>query len=573
MNRSRIAHDRRIPGFVTRLACTVVIVAALLADTDGLLSSSPRFYDDDPVVREVDTKDASGVQPKSINLFYHEAQHLFATPGDEQDRRALNVNTIDEVPDSSWFVDRILARDGRSMTVEDVARGPGTGRGPAPGPWTVLSGKREGITPGFTVLDANRERWFIKFDPPDYPEMATGAEVVVTKLFHALGYYVPENTIAAVRREDLVLTEESTTAGMNGAKRRMRNGDVDAVLRLAARDRDGSYRVVASKALPGEPVGPFLFVGTRPDDQNDVVPHEHRRELRGLRAFAAWVNHVDAKALNTLDTLVSEEDRLVVRHHLIDFGSTLGSAAIKPREFDEGSMYIVEPRSLLTNALSFGFHIRPFERIRYPDLPAVGHFSADQFDPDRWKPRVPNPAFLRARADDLFWGARRVMAFTDEMIGAAVASASYSDERAARYITETLIARRNLIGRAWLTGINPIVDPSFDGRLLSFRNAAVDAGVASPPEAYRVTWFSFDNATSETIRLGDTTASEEGMVSPAAVSMMKGLFLRVDVAAVEGAPESWTVPVSIYFRRNGVGDRWHLVGLERASAVVSRRAR
>ena len=197
-------------------------------------------------------------------------------------------------------------------------------------------------------------------------------------------------------------------------------------------------------------------------------------------------------------------------------------------------LYIVEPGSLLANALSFGFHVRPFERVRYPDLPSVGRFSADRFDPDRWKPRVPNPAFLRARADDLFWGARRVMAFTDEMIGAAVASASYSDERAARHITETLIARRDVIGRAWLTGVNPIVDPSFDGKVLSFRNAAVDAGVASPPEGYRATWFSFDNATGETAHLGDTTATEERMASPEAVSAMTAPFLRVDVAAVEG---------------------------------------
>ena len=228
------------------------------------------------------------------------------------------------------------------MTAADVARGPGTGRGPAPGPWTILSGKREGVTPGLTVLDANRERWFIKFDPPKHPEMATGAEVVVTKLFHALGYYVPENELALVRRDELVLTEESTTVAMNGAERRMRQDDVDAVLRLAAKRPDGSYRVVASKALAGEAVGPFVFAGTRSDDPNDVVLHEHRRELRGLRAFAAWVNHVDAKALNSLDTLIEQDDRFVLRHHLIDFGSTLGSAAVKPREFDEGHMYIVE---------------------------------------------------------------------------------------------------------------------------------------------------------------------------------------------------------------------------------------
>ena len=574
MDRSRIATARGPSGMATGLVGTVVIVAALSVVADGLRSSSPHFYDDDPVAREVDTKDAAGVQPKNVNLWHDQARNLFATPGDREDRRALNVNTIDEVPDSSWFANRILARGAPSMTAEGVARGPDAGRGPAPGPWTIVSGKREGITPGLTVVDTSNARWFIKFDPPKYPEMATGAEVVVTKLFHALGYYVPENTIVLVRREDLVVSEESTTVGMNGATRRMRDADVDAVLRVAARRRDGSYRVIASKALPGEPVGPFLFAGTRPDNPNDVVPHEHRRELRGLRVFAAWVNHVDSKANNTLDTLVRDGERVVVRHHLIDFGSTLGSASIKPREFDEGHMYIVEPGSLLSNALSFGFHVRPFERLRYRGLPSVGRFSAARFDPDRWKPRVPNAAFLRARADDLFWGARRVMAFTDEMIRAAVETGQYSDPEAAQHITETLIARRDLIGRSWLMGVNPVVDPWFDGKVLSFRNAAVDAGVASPPAAYHATWFAFDNVTGETTHLGETAAANERVERPEAVANTTALFLRVDVAA-EGDHVSWIEPVRIFFRRNGNGDGWRLVGLERlpdVSADVGQRA-
>jgi hypothetical protein len=560
MHRLHIANSYRIPGRMTGLVWTAIVIAALSAKSDGLMSSSLLFYDDDPVAREVDTKNASDVQERKINLIYHQSKHLFATPGDTEDRRALNVNTIDEVPDSSWFVDRILARNGPSVTVRDVARGPGAGVGPAPGRWIVLSSKRQGITPGFTVLDANRDRWVIKVDPPSNPEMASGAEVVVTKLFHAIGYHVPENAIAEMRRDNLVLTNESTTIGMNGSERRMREDDLDAMLRGAARRPDGSFRVLASRLLPGRPLGGFYYYGTRPDDPNDVVPHEHRRELRGLGVFAAWVNHHDVIAINTLDTLIPEGDRRVVRHHLIDFGSTLGSAAVRPRRFDHGHQYAVEPRSLLTNALSLGLHVRPFERVRYRDLPSVGRFSADRFDPVRWKPEVPNPAFLRARADDLFWGARRVMAFTDEMISAAVSSASYSDERAARHITETLVARRDLIGRAWLTSVNPIVDPSFDGKVLLFKNAAVDAGVAAAPAGYVVSWKRFDNATGATTDLGTTKAADASTAAPADLPTGAGSYIRLEIAAT-GGPESWAEPVHAYFRRQL--DGWKFVGFER----------
>ena len=67
--------------------------------------------------------------------------------------------------------------------------------------------------------------------------------------------------------------------------------------------------------------------GTRPDDPNDIVPHEHRRELRALKVFAAWTNLVDLKALNTMDTLITENGKARVRHYLLDVGSTFGMGA------------------------------------------------------------------------------------------------------------------------------------------------------------------------------------------------------------------------------------------------------
>ena len=66
-------------------------------------------------------------------------------PGTERLSRAVNVNTIDEVPDSSWFTNRAgTARWRRQTQPRDRTRG----TGPAPGPWTIVAAKAEGITPG-----------------------------------------------------------------------------------------------------------------------------------------------------------------------------------------------------------------------------------------------------------------------------------------------------------------------------------------------------------------------------------------------------------------------------------------
>jgi hypothetical protein len=473
----------------------------------------------------------------------------------------MSINTVDEVPDSSWFTNRILG--GMAMSADDVAKGPNTGNGPATGNWTVSSGKSDGVTPGFTILDSAGTRWFIKFDPTDWREMATGAEVAVTKLFYALGYHVPENYLTKLKREMLVITERSTITMPDGGQRRLTEHDIDRLLRMAARDTDGSYRVIASKALSGRPVGPFLYVDTRSDDPNDVVPHEHRRELRALRVFSAWTNHVDSKAVNSLDTVVTENGRQVVRHHLIDFGATMGSASIRPREYDEGHRYIFDAGPTVLGILGLGLYIPSYHFIDYPDFPSVGRFSAEGFDPPDWKPRMPNPAFRRARPDDTFWAARRVMAFTDDMIRAAVKTGQYSDPAAEKHIADTLIARRDAIGRAWLTNVNPVVNPVLDGSgTLRFGNAAVDAGVAKAPASYEIAWFAFDNATGTATAIGaPSSVNGTQATAPAGLPTAAGAFVRVDIKAKDGANASWVQPVHAFFKRESAG--WKLVGFER----------
>ena len=47
--------------------------------------------------------------------------NTFGKPGERRDVRALNVNTVDEVPDSSWFTNRIGRHD---LSVAEVVKGP-----------------------------------------------------------------------------------------------------------------------------------------------------------------------------------------------------------------------------------------------------------------------------------------------------------------------------------------------------------------------------------------------------------------------------------------------------------------
>jgi hypothetical protein len=547
----------------TLMSAAAALAVGALATATAPRAASPKFYDDDPVWREVDTQDASGVQEHSLNLLYENLSNLFATPGDNvRGVRAQNVNTVDEVPDSAWFTNRA---GHRPLTVDEVVRASNTSAGPAPGQWTIVSAKSDGVTPGFTIRDTAGDTWFLKFDPPGYRGMATGSEVIVTKIFWALGYHVPENHIAHLRSDDLVIDDEATIRPLGGARRRaLKPADIEALLRRADKDEDGTYRVVASKALPGKPVGGFMFHDVRPDDPNDVVRHEHRRELRGYRAFAAWTQHVDAKATNTLDTLVTENGRTVVKHHLIDFGSTLGSGAVHPREPFEGTEYVVEPGEVGKNIIAFGFRIAPWRTVPLYESTEVGRIWANHegWDPHLWKSRTPNSAHLRARHDDLFWAATKMRAIDDEMIRAIVRTAEWRDERNYEAITRFLLERRSAILQAFLTDSNPVSSPALaaDGTL-TFENLAVSSGVAPAPEGYRIAWLRFDNAANDATPIAETTTGDTRAAAPQGLPTGAGQYVLAQIAAVGGPNPQWEKPVHAFFRRQA--DGWKLVGFER----------
>jgi hypothetical protein len=251
---------------------------------------------------------------------------------------------------------------------------------------------------------------------------------------------------------------------------------------------------------------------------------------------------------------------------MFDFGSIMGSGSVFAQVPRAGNEYILEWAPALKTLATLGMYVRPWIRVDYPDVaPSVGRFEANFFDPMRWRPEYPNPAFDLMRPDDAFWAARLVARFSDDAIRALVSKARYSEPSAAAYIGDTLIKRRDKVLRTWLTGVNPIVDPKLSvSGILTFENAAVDAGVATAPTGYVLTWSRFDNA----LGSGVGQAQEirvESTRGEAPSSIVEGAeFVSVAIRSLHSGFPGWAAPVSVYFKKTA--DGWQAVGLDRQFA-------
>lgn len=542
------------------------MLGALVLGADLLRSAQPRYYPDDPLQKDDDTAfDASGAVATEDPGSYDFVVNSFGTPGQRVSVRAGNVNTIDEVPDSSWFQNRIGRGD---LSLAAIQRGPDRVDDVSLDGWVVSGGKSTGVQPGFQMKDRAGHLHQIEFDPPSNPEMASGAEMIGTAFYHALGYHTVEVYLAEIDPARLVIAAEARVWDPRiGRKRALEHRDIRDVLKRAARKPDGRYRVLVSRFAEGKPLGNFRYYGTRPDDPNDLVPHEHRRELRGARVFGAWLNHDDSRSVNSLDMLMPGSRGGYIKHYMFDFGSILGSGTVYDQRHRAGNEYLLEWKPGWLSLATFGLYTRPWMHIDYPEAPpAVGRLEADSFDPAKWKPEYPNPAFRNMRPDDAFWAARLVSRFSDRAIRAVVEKARFTDPRATDDLTAKIIKRRDKVVALWLTQVNPLTDFALsESGELTFANAAVQAGLSTVPASYRAQWASFDNTTTERQLAGEpVTANQARMQLPAGVisAGVASGFIEVRVAAIHPQHPSWATPVTVHFRREKSG--WALVGLTRS---------
>ena len=230
-----------------------VLVAICLAASCG--SSNPvgtiRFHVKTPVWRVDDRR-----PQKSVPREAHHDRYLYKLDGAftrrvpramemRPDRPVHDVNSIGEVPDSTWFTNRIGVRD---LTLDELKRGPNLSPSPFDHrPWTIVGAKAGGKALGFRFVDSLQRRFILKFDDSALPELETGAHIIVQRILWAAGYYVPEDHVGFIRREDIVIGDKARKDGVDEAT-------LDAALKLVYRRDDGAIRVLASLYVSGKPI-------------------------------------------------------------------------------------------------------------------------------------------------------------------------------------------------------------------------------------------------------------------------------------------------------------------------------
>ncbi|OGW72206.1 MAG: hypothetical protein A2Y02_01700 [Omnitrophica bacterium GWA2_52_12] len=390
--------------------------------------------------------------------------------------RAQDVNVYDEVPDSVFFTNRHARK---RLSAEELARGYRENDGPdLSEALTVVSGKSEGMHPGFFVKDKRGDLYLIKFDPADNLELTTSAEIIGSRIYHAMGYPATQSDIITVLPSKFVVSPDAKFYDHTGFKRPLTAEKLEELLLFIPYTDEGKLRANAIKILSGDNRGPFGFRGNRANDPEDQIPHEHRRELRAVKILASWLNNYDARRSNTMATIVTKDGQSVFERHQMDFNASLGAGTheAKPPMFTHEHMldYGEGTKALL----SLGLWEKPWQK-RWREAgeqtgsPAVGYFDNREFNPGKFKTQLPARAFKNVTRADAFWAAKNIMAFSDDDVRAIVKAAQYKRAEDADMIAKVLIERRDLIGRYWFEHANALDNFDVKGGKLSFEDLAV----------------------------------------------------------------------------------------------------
>jgi hypothetical protein len=220
-----------------------------------------------------------------------------------------------------------------------------------------------------------------------------------------------------------------------------------------------------------------------------------------------------------------------VKHYFIDFGIALGFAATKNKEPRFGHEWLLDPRRMFRNLITFGAIEHDYEKRRRPRLRGVSHYEVGSYDPGGWKAHTPayRPVYAADRFDK-FWASKIIIKFTRDHIRAAVESARLTDPRSVEWLTDAIIARQRMTAKYWFDRVNPLDEfttgDKTNPRRLCFKDLSIAHAFAAATETtYALTYYGRDSE-----RLGTTSirAGDSGITCS-----------RIELATND--PESYTI--------------------------------
>ena len=408
---------------------------------------------------------------------------------------AANPNSLDEVADSAWFQNRIGVRP---MSSEALKRGACEASqlldpdAAADGDWLVDKGKTDGSSLGFRV-NIKGKKYLFKVDT-DAPERPSAASTIGAAAYNAVGFYTSCEQVVYFRPSLLTLKPGLKSKGNFGGEQPFDQKALDHLVALAPKIGD-KVRFQASAWLPGQLLGPFRYVRVRADDPNDAIAHDDRRELRGGRILAAWLDHFDAREQNTLDAWIADRKDPPdgspghVVHYYLDTSDCLGSAwdweQISRRL---GHSYVVDWSDIGRDFVTLGIPLRPWDTAhKTPGREKFNYFDVERFAPDVWKNEYANPAFDRMTERDAAWMARILSSFSPELVRSLAEMGRFEHAQDTDFLATVLEGRLEKILGRYLTHLSPIASVHEEaGDRLCAVDLAERRGLREP-DAFRYT--------------------------------------------------------------------------------------
>lgn len=435
-------------------------------------------------------------------------------------RRVLasqDVNSMDEVPRSSWYTPRLgyqaVSKEELVHAAQEV--------GPPQKPVVVTKVKTSGTAPGFYIKDARGEKYLLKIDAGDFPGLESMTNYVVSRLFWGFGYNVPEDYSFPFLSEDLSPAEGSSVT----------RDDIEATLFKAFQDDDGYYQATASFFIKGSVLGHIAQNGVREDDPNDLIAHENRRVLRALHLFCAWLQNTGIRSDNTLDVYHGKDGEGFTKHYMLDFGEALGVHGLGYSWKWDGEQHYFSWAQTTQNILNFGILKRNWEKIEAEEDGPELYFESKYFDPEKWREVYQFEPIRKAQPDDDYWAAKIIHAVTEAQLRALFEASGYNNAEQIDYYIKTLLERREKIFQYIAGQVTALEFEKIELQKLTLRDQGNEFAGVEPASHYEVHFFDQDHR-----QLAPSTMLNAGK-GLLEVEIPRGItkdYLRLEIRSIRG---------------------------------------